>query len=160
MVKRPPGSLHDARSIYAENGVSGSCVSMSCHQNAQFLLWNIIILQRCSQKIRDNINVDVSVYFQAYPPVTRPRAELDRIPGSGAPAAYPLGESPDGIRRLKQRHKRGRVRADRHNGIKGSTAKDGERKRQPLAFEVGNGVKGDRHDHGFGHLIHPLQYRE
>lgn len=59
---------------------------------------------------------------------------------------------------MKQGYKRGSVRADRHNGVKGSTTKDGQRKHQSLAFEVVNSVKRNCHDHGFGSTIHPTHY--
>jgi hypothetical protein len=127
-------------------------------QAERVLTLAIVSLQRCREKFRDDANVDMTVDLQAYPSVTGLCAQLDRIPRLHAPAPHPRSESPEGVRRLEQRYKRGSVRADRHNSIKHSTAKDWERKRQSFSLEVASSIKRDRHDQGFGSIIHATYY--
>jgi hypothetical protein len=105
-----------------------------------------LVLQSRGDEVRDNSDIDTAIHLQVHLPVTRPRAQFNRIPGPLAPAAHPSSKSPDGIRRLKQRDKRRRVRANRHERVKSSTTENRNRERQPPALQLTYSINRNRRD--------------
>lgn len=96
----------------------------------------------------------MSVYLQIDASVTGLGGEFDRVSGTLAPVAYPRCEGPYGIRCLKERYECGGIRANRHHCIKGGSAEDTHRKCQLRALKLAHGVKGNRHDHALGYIVH------
>ena len=92
------------------------------------MILHVIALRRSYKKFCDDPDIDTAIYLQIDPPIAGPRAKFDRITSSGALAAHPRSKGSDCVGCLEERHKRSRVRADCHHGIKGSASQDRQAK--------------------------------
>jgi len=90
--------------------------------------------ERCCEEFSYDADIDIAIHRQVNALVSNPCPKLDGVAGSRASGTHPRGEGPERVRCLKQRNERGGIRAHRHHGVEGCSAKDGQRVRQLLAF--------------------------
>lgn len=124
------------------------------HSVAPILTLRTGIPQGGREEVRDDVGPDMTVYLQVYVHATGSRAEFDPLSGSPAPAPHPDSESPDRIRRLKQRNKRRSIRTDCHDSIEGSSPEYGQGMSQALRLKVRNSIKRNSYSELLRNIIH------